>query len=81
MSNKTLSTSAKQTFSIGTPRPELTNDWWKTFTAIPASENPLLGGAPVDDIRQPGNIHFLGGLFGGASSATRDVAVADNQTV
>lgn len=81
MSNKTLSTSSKQTFSIGVPRPELTNDWWKTFTAIPASENPLAIGATVDDIRQPGNVHFLGGWFGVSDSVTRDVAVADNQTV
>lgn len=67
-------------FSVSKPSADLTNDWWTTFTAIPASQNPLVKDATVDDIPQSGNIHFLGGLFG-SGSVTRHISVANDQTI
>lgn len=78
------SKTSSRKFSIGTPRAELTNRWWKIFSAIPNSRNPLNpdNQGIIDDIRQTRSVHFLGGRFGVSDKPIiRNVTVAKNQAV
>ncbi len=74
---------------VDAPRPQLTNQFLKTFLEIPESQNPLAekNAGKIDDIRQTGNIHFLGGVFDDPTDPappppiSRSVTVAANQSL
>lgn len=68
---------------IGTVRPIQTNQWWTLFASIPKDANPLSldNEGVIDDIRQPGGVHFLGGIFNTGGAVERDVFVAQNQSI
>lgn len=53
---------------------ELSEEWWKWATSIPASSNPLLANGQVDaSIGQSGDVWFLAGTLGGFAERTCEI--------